>query len=172
MELSFLSRIFEFSIAFLWNWKALIAGAFFMSTLLPNLLSEPNRERLDRTFPQEWRRKILVILAFLFLFISAFQAYDDVNTRLKQALRLPRDGNALYQNGVAVAVVISPIVDATAQTIVFPAATASVELDMAKTLEFRDWKLLCVGQSSGFAQYGAIRQINYPNLRCKIIGTI
>jgi hypothetical protein len=102
MEPSLLDRILEFSQAFLWNWWALIAGAiFFMGSLPQNLLSGGAKEKLDKRVSPERRRTWLVRFAFVFLFVAAFQAYDDVSKRLRpkerelgEALRVrptPRD---------------------------------------------------------------------------------
>ena len=36
--------------------------------------------------------------------------------------------------------------------------------------EFRDWTLVCSGQAGGSLSFGAMRQINYPNVVCGIQG--
>jgi hypothetical protein len=76
-------RIWDFTIAFLWNWKGIVAGACFAMLTLPQLLSSSRRETLDRWISPEHRRAILVAVAFASIFVASFQAYNDIGTKLR-----------------------------------------------------------------------------------------
>jgi hypothetical protein len=80
----------------------------------------------------------------------------------------PRDPQTLYQSGLAVGTIAQAQMDAARNNILFGVVTASNELDMSRPFEFRDWTLVCSGQASGSLSFGAMRQINYPNVVCRI----
>lgn len=81
-----------------------------------------------------------------------------------------RDDQALYQGGFVVASVKNPQIDAKNEILKFPIVTASRELDMARSFEFRDWIIVCGGKSSSRMTFGAMEQINYYNIVCRITG--
>jgi hypothetical protein len=77
MELLF-SHLLEFVLAVLSGWKTLMAGVIFFAASLPNnLLSPKHREEVDRFVAPETRRRILLGLSGLCLFLACFQAWDS-----------------------------------------------------------------------------------------------
>lgn len=81
-----------------------------------------------------------------------------------------RDDQALYQEGFSVAFVQNPQIDAENQTLMFEIVTASRKLDMTRGFEFRDWTIVCRGNSSSSMTMGAVQMINYYNVVCRLMG--
>jgi hypothetical protein len=80
-----LSRIWDFLSEVFLNWKALLAGVFFMIVSLLELLPPETRKKIDNVIPLELRRKFLVWAAVAFFFLASFLAYDNVNMKLIEA---------------------------------------------------------------------------------------
>jgi hypothetical protein len=55
-------------------------------------------------------------------------------------------------------------------SMIFPAVTASRELELGSEFEFRAWRLICSGNPGPSMTFGAMRQITYPNFMCGIEG--
>jgi hypothetical protein len=85
---SLLARIMAFALAVVWNWKGGVAVLFLIAGPVLQLFRPDGniRRALDKTLPLEpTRRRILITLCFMFLFVSLFQVYDDVTLRLRAA---------------------------------------------------------------------------------------
>jgi hypothetical protein len=82
----------------------------------------------------------------------------------------PRDSSSLYQDGRIVAAVAGTAEDSANKLIAFRVVTASNTLDMSKPFEYRRLVLLCEGEQVSSLSFGAARQINYGNVRCRITG--
>ena len=185
--MGFFERMWDFVSAIFLNWKALLAGAFFVMVSLLQLLPPEKRQKLDDLISPERRRKVLTVAAVVFFFLASFLAYDDVNVQLKtervrasdtKELRervavlekQQRDDTKLYQDGRVVASIERPTMNHTANTISFVVVSADRELDMAKGFEFNGWKLACSGEKIGSVIIGAVRAITYRNMFCNISG--
>jgi hypothetical protein len=85
---SLLARIMALALAVVWNWKDGVAVLFLVAGPVLQLFRPDGniRRTLDKTLPLEpTRRRILIFLCFIFLFVSLFQVYDDVTLRLRAA---------------------------------------------------------------------------------------
>jgi hypothetical protein len=164
-----LSRIWDFLSAVFLNWKALLAGVFFVIVSLLQLLPRETRQKIDDVIPPELRRKFLVWAAVAFFFLSSFLAYDDVNMNLieakQSALVSPYHWQWLSQDE-AVAL-RAELRDMTPQPIYILCAEADCD-DLAKS--FRDvfsalhWMVECCqfgyhGFDSGIQLSGANAQL-------------
>ncbi len=81
-----LARIWDFTLAVVWNWKGLVAAVFLVSGPALQLLRPDGnvRKTLDKVLPLEpTRRRILIALCFIVLYVSFFNTYDEVNLRLR-----------------------------------------------------------------------------------------
>jgi hypothetical protein len=78
-----ISRLTEYGVAFLLNWKGLVAGLCLVVLTLPQLLKESWRSALDRQLSAELRRRLLIVGAVVCLFIASFQAYDELGTKTR-----------------------------------------------------------------------------------------
>jgi hypothetical protein len=141
---------------------------------------------IERYFPSFWkwseqyvtvehRRRVFVAIAIAAFVYANFRAFDTERDAKERALaetkKVVLDPAILYQDGFPVASIIEPQTDAIAKTMVFPAITASRNLDTAKEFEFRSWKLFCSSSEATSAMtFGAVRQLTYPNFTCRIEG--
>jgi hypothetical protein len=186
-RMGFFERMWDFLSAIFLNWKALLAGAFFVMISLLQLLPPDRRQKFDDLISPELRRKVLAVAAVVFFFVASFLAYDDVNVQLKTERikssdtkelrerlavleRQKRDDTKLYQDGRVVASIERPAMNPTANTISFVGVTADRELDMTKGFEFNGWELACSGEKIGSVNFGAARAITYRNMFCNISG--
>jgi hypothetical protein len=80
---SLVARIGEWFWAVVWNWKGLVAGLSLASGFFTQLLPESTRKWLDAKLSPERRRRLLILLSVVFLFISCFEVYDNVSRELR-----------------------------------------------------------------------------------------
>jgi hypothetical protein len=131
------------------------------------------RRRVDPWITPEKRKKILIAFALIAFVFGNFRAYEAERVAKEQAIAAQKpalDPDVIYQDRFPVATVIEPKSDPSANTLTFPAVTASRTLNLAKEFEFRTWRLLCSGEPAGSMTFGAMRQITYPDFICRIEG--
>jgi len=143
------------------------AGPFLADRLITWLW--PWGRRFLDGFPH--RRQIFVWLIVLGVFWAGFAAWKDEHQARLVAGKPPLDPLMLYQDGFSVASFDGIRLDASNNTIGFGMITSSRELDMSRPFEFREWQLLCSGTPDGMATFGAMKQINYIRVVCRIEGT-
>jgi hypothetical protein len=98
------------------------------------------------------------------------QRLGNTQKQIEALSHPPRDPQTHYQSGLAVGTIAEAQMDAARNVILFGVVTAPNQLDMSRPFEFRDWTLVCSGQAGGSLSFGAMRQINYPNVVCGIQG--
>jgi hypothetical protein len=81
VEPSLVSRIWDYAVVLLVNWKGAVATVCLIVLTLPQLLNEPRRSALDGQISPERRRKLLVAAAAACLLFASFQAYDDLSAK-------------------------------------------------------------------------------------------
>jgi hypothetical protein len=131
------------------------------------------KKHVDPWITPDRRKQILLFFVAIAFVIGNFRAFDAEREAKELALAASKphlDPTALYQGGFAVASIIEPSSDVVNNLMVFPAITASRELELNKEFEFRNWKLLCSGKISGVMTFGAMRQITYSDFTCRIQG--
>jgi len=167
-------RIWEYLQAsgiYVWGALAVLLG---IERIAERLFPAFWKKHLDTWSTPERRRQILIGLALAAFVIGNFRAFDAERQAKEQAIaerhKPPLDPTVLYQDGFPVATLLEPQTDVGANTISFPAVTASRNLNLAKEFEFRSWKLLCSGDPTSVMSFGAARQITYPNFLCRIEG--
>jgi hypothetical protein len=165
-------------------WDYLVAAGLYWWTALAVLLGIERvaeryfhdfwQRRVDPWITPETRKRILIALALIAFVIGNFRAYEAEREAKEQAiagrLKPVLDPDIIYQDHFPIASTIEPTPDIAANTLTFPAVTASRNLNLAKEFEFRTWKLLCSGEPAGSMTFGAMRQITYPKFVCRIEG--
>jgi hypothetical protein len=163
------------------NWPAIaITG---VGSVITGFIAQHSARRFGFLKPlAEWignnKAFFTVICLFVAFVWASFGAFDAERTAKDQALadknttRPALNPVMLYQDGYIVASVIGEKIDQATNTLFFAAVTATSELDISKMFQFRNWKLLCSGQASGSMSFGAMWQINYPNVSCRIEGAL
>ena len=170
------ARIWEYLLAAGVYWWATLAVILGIERVTERAFPNFWKSKVDPWFTSKRRKQFLIAFALLAFAIGNFRAWDEERAEKEKAIadRLtssPRDPNFLYQGDFQVATIIEPTVDVTNNSIVFPAVTASRELNLSADFEFKDWRLACSGQPGSMMTFGAMREITYQNFRCKIEGT-
>jgi hypothetical protein len=96
---------------------------------------------------------------------------DQVEEQKKQLDRLmhpPHDPLGLYQDGISVAMMRAAIANPMDDTIILQMVGSRSPLDMNRTFEFREFRVLCSGQSTGNMSMGPQTTILYQTIICKI----
>jgi hypothetical protein len=162
------SDIPQFLLALWTHWWAFMSGGLFAIDRLIDRYWLPGRDWLNRQIPPARRQRVEIVVFVFGALLAGFLAWEDEHQKV--IAKTPLDPTILYQDSVPVASVRQPTSDATQNTISFPVITASRQLDMAKIFEFRDWKVLCSGTEGGAMTFGAMLQINYVNVVCRVQG--
>jgi hypothetical protein len=170
-----IARIWEYLSAtsiYWWGALAVLLGIErFAERAFPNFW----KRRVDPWITPEKRRQVLITLALIAFVIGNFRAFEAEREAKEEAIaekaKPSLDPEMLYQDRLPVASIIEPQTNPVANTLTFPAVTASRNLNLAKEFEFRGWKLLCAGEPAGVMSFGAMRQITYPNFVCRIEGS-
>jgi hypothetical protein len=81
VEPSLASRIWDYAVVLLVNWKGAVATVCLLVLTLPQLLPESKRAALDARMSPERRRRLLVVAAAVSLLIASFQVYDDLSAK-------------------------------------------------------------------------------------------
>lgn len=116
------------------------------------------QERLHGATPEDAQKKI----------DDLSRKVEDQQKQIEALIHPPRNPNMLYQGDSEVGAVRDPYIDVAGGIIMFPVITSKFELDMRKIFWFREWPLRCTGQLANIMTFGAVQQINYPNMICQI----
>jgi hypothetical protein len=168
-----IAHLWEYFQATYGYWWGTLAVLTAIERLTERLFHGFWRKYVDPWITPERRKQVLLFFVVTAFVIGNFRAFDAEREakELAQAAAKPHlDPTALYQDGFAVASIIEPDSDVVNNLMVFPAVTASRELELNKEFEFRNWKLLCFGQTGAVMTFGAMRQITYPAFTCRIQG--
>jgi uncharacterized protein YjeT (DUF2065 family) len=87
-EPSFWARLGEFCGAVLGYWAPWVTGIVLVIEQIAELAFPKWWKRLDRRFPKDRRRRALLWLCAVGFIYASFQAFDDVNKRLRETTEL------------------------------------------------------------------------------------
>jgi hypothetical protein len=146
-----------------------MSGGFFAIDRLIDRYWPQGRDWLNRQISPGLRQGIEIAVLVFGALLAGFLAWEDEHQKL--IAKTPLDPSMLYQSGFPAASVRQVQVSARDNTVGFDVVTASRQLDMTKSFEFRDWKVICSGQEDGSMTFGAMIQINYVNVVCRIEGS-
>jgi hypothetical protein len=156
-------------------WWAILAVLLGIERLTERAFPTFWQTRIDPWFTPARRKQALIVFALVAFFVANFRAWDQQREAKEEAIakqgKTVLDPSALYQHGFPVASIIEPQIDVRNGSILFPAVTASRELELGSEFEFRTWHLICSGEPGSMMTFGAMRQITYLNFTCRIEGT-
>lgn len=142
-------------------------GLFALDRLIDRYWPE-GRDWLNKHVSSASRKRAEIAVLIFGIFLAGFLAWKGEHEKL--IAKTPLDPAAVYQDGFPAASIRNIDISAAENIISFDVITAQKRLDFTRGFEFREWKLACSGKEANSMTFGAMLQINYINVVCRIQG--